>query len=323
MLDLVRSTLFRSNSQPLPILTHKNHFQFGYDGQAFHFRKNPDQQWFVSYGACSSKPLDFKKECLRTAELIKQQAKAPVHVMFSGGVDSEVALRSFVEAGIPVTAAILRFKNDLNIHDISWAVLTCEALKVPYRFYELDVLDFWKNRIFDYAEKTYCVTPQLLPTMWLADQIDGYPVMGSGECLFVKEVPVGYQPGISPYEKSDWFLWEKEKIASWYRHFMIYQRDACPGFFQYTPEIMLSYLLDPLVQELISDRIIGKLTTESSKLKIYQQHFDLITRPKYTGFEKIQNEDAFYRKILRESFPGCDQVHKTKVADLQISLSSN
>lgn len=307
-------------SKLMPLLTERNHFEFGYDNQAFTFREHPNQKWFVKYGRCQNTPLDFKNECIRTAKKIRQSTKDPIYVMFSGGVDSEVALRSFVEAQIEVQAAILRFKNDLNIHDISWAIVICEALKVPYKIYDLDILDFWKNQALKYAEPTYCVTPQLISTMWLVDQIDGYPVMGSAECLFVKEVPEGYKPGISPYPRSDWSLWEKEKIAAWYRHFMVRNRDGCPGFYQYTPEIMLSYLQDPFVQDLVNDKLIGKLSTESSKLKIYQQHFDIITRPKYTGFEKLQNEDAYYRNQLKEMFPGCDQIYQTNLHVLSSDL---
>lgn len=306
----------------ISLLSHQNHFKFGYDGNWFNKREHADQKWMVSYGRCSKEPLNFKEECLRTAYTIQKDANGQkISVLFSGGVDSEVALQSFVLAGIPVTAAILRFKNDLNIHDISHAVIVCEKLKVPYRFYDVDLLALWENDIHQFSEPTYCISPQLISTMWLVDQIDDYPVMGSGECLLVKEVPAGYEPGVSPYEPSEWHLWEKEKIAAWYRHFIIRERSGCPGFFQYTPEIMLSYLQDPFVQKLVNSQIVGKLSTESSKLKIYQQHFDLHDRVKYTGFEKVQAHDARFRKILVDRFPHANGVQKTSVTQLLKDLA--
>lgn len=241
--------------------------------------------------------------------------------MFSGGVDSEVVLRSFIEARIPVRAAILRFRGDLNIHDISWAVISCEALNVPYHFFELDLLEFWRGQAFEYAKETYCISPQLVSTMWLVDQLDEYPVMGSGECLLVKRYGPDYQPGISPYVHSTWDLWEKEKIAAWFRIFLVRGREGCPGFFQYTPEIMLSYLRDPFVQKLASSQIEGKLSTESSKLAIYQQHFPLVSRPKYTGFEKVQKEDASLRATLTAMFPGTNEIYKTPFPELLRTLA--
>jgi hypothetical protein len=308
----------------VPLLSHNNHFKFGYDGDWFSFRKNLDQKWQVQYGPCTKEPLDFYGECLRTAEVIRQDAgDQPITVLFSGGADSEVALRSFVDAKIPVTATILRFKNDLNIHDISYAVIACERLNVPYRIIDLDLLDFWLHHKMYYARPTYCISPHLLTTMWLVDQVKEYPVMGSGECLLVKDIPETYQPGISPYERSEWYLLEKEKIAAWYRHFMVRQRPGCPGFFQYTPEIILSYLRDPFVKALVEDQIPGKLSTESSKLKIYQYHFTLADRTKYTGFERVPEEDRLHRAELVNSFPGTGETAETSVTQLLKELAVN
>lgn len=176
--------------------------------------------------------------------------------------------------------------------------------------------------MFEYADPTYCISPQLVATMWLADQVDEYPILGSGECLLVKEYSDDYQPGISPYEHTEWYLWEKEKIAAWYRHFIFKERNACPGFFQYTPEIILAYLNDPFVRKLTDSQIVGKLSTASSKLAIYQQHFQLIDRPKYSGYEKIEPTDAVYRKKMEEKFPGTNQIYKSSVADLRKSMAT-
>lgn len=299
------------------ILTLNNHFKFGYDNKWFDFRSNSDQKWSVEYGQCTKPVESFYTECLNTARIIQEHAGQNMTVLFSGGVDSEVALQSFVLAGIPVTATILRFKNDLNIHDISYAIVACDKLGVKYRIIDLDIIKFWEEKLFDYADPTYCISPQLLSTMWLADQVDEYPILGSGECLLVKDYNENYKPGESPYLHSEWSLWEKEKIAAWYRHFIVKRRNACPGFFQYTPEIMLSYLLDPFVQRLTNSEIIGKLSTESSKLAIYQQHFKLVDRPKYSGFEKIQKQDSEFRKILVDRFPGTNEIFKSSTTDLK------
>lgn len=307
----------------VPLLSHKNHFEFGYNGRAFVNRGADSDQWYVKYGRCERQPLNFHEECMRTASVIRNNTNQPLVVLFSGGVDSEVALRSFVDAGIDVSVAILRFKNDLNVHDISWAIIICEQLKVPYKIHDLDLLNFWKSEADSYANATYCVSPQLLTTMWLVDQIQGYPVLGSGECLLVKERPDDYVPGVSPYLHSDWHLWEKEKIAAWYRHFIVRNREGCPGFFQYTPELIYSYIKDPFVQDLVNCRIVGKLSTESSKLKIYQQHFQLLNRPKYTGFEKVQAQDAEYRARLLQRFPAANQVIHTRIQDLENMLKPN
>ncbi len=265
-------------------------------------------------------PLSFREECLATARLIRESTRLPIDILFSGGVDSEVALRSFIEAGIPVRVLSLRFTGGLNAHDIEWVERSCSRLGVEPRFVDLDLLKFWETTAQGYADRTQCVSPQLLSTMWLADQTDGYCVLGSGENFIVKRVPTSYVPGESPYLRSTWDLFEKEKIAAWYRHFIVEGRDAAPGFYQYTPELMLSWFLDSMGCDLWNDRIPSKLNSVSSKVAMYQRHFDIENRPKFTGFESVQPEDAVFRRELRKKFNACDHITKTPVPTLVRSM---
>lgn len=289
----------------MPHLTYQSHFQFYYDSGA-PFRSSKRERWNVQYGKCQRYPKNFREECLSTARLIAGQTDKEISVLFSGGIDSEVTLRSFVESGIPVQAVIARYKNDLNIHDISWAIIACEALNVPYKIFDLDLISFWEDKSYYYAQVSQCLSPQLTVCMWLADQISGYPVLGSGECLLVKDD-----------ETSIWSLWEKERIASWFRFFIAREREACPSFFQYTPELILSYILDPLIQDLISNPDNKNLLNSAEiKLNFYQQHFDILPRPKYTGFEKVQDEDFKYRSRLKQKFSSSDDIVKTPVGRL-------
>lgn len=314
----------RPSEIKVPQLTADNHFEFGFSNSRggtsrevpFSFRTEESDQWFVRYGRCSRLPLSFRKECLATARLIRESTRLPIDLFFSGGVDSEVALRSFVEAGISVRVFSLRFAGGLNAHDLEWVDRTCRKLDVAPTYIDLDILKFWEKNAFAYAERTQCVSPQLLSTMWLADQTDGFCVLGSGENFVVKRVPENYVSGESAYLRSVWDLFEKEKIAAWYRHFIVEGRDAAPGFFQYTPELMLSWFLDEMGCDLWNDRRIGKRNSVSSKLEMYQRHFDIEERPKYTGFEQIQAEDAVARTELRKRYSACDHIVKTSVPTL-------
>lgn len=316
-----------------PLLSDQNHFQFGYErnGQFFPFedRQNKDDLWSVYYGRSRRMPLSFRAECSETARIIQQNTELPITVLFSGGVDSEVVVRAFQQAGIHFTAGILRFHNDLNLHDYIWAVLVCEELRIPYKIYELDLLKFWENESYEYAKATSCVTPQLLSTMWLVDQVEGYAVIGSGEHYLRKRAadfsfdhPYGIktrEPGL--YPRTTWDLIEKEKIAAWYRHFIVRGRDGCPGFFQYTPELMLSWLVDPMGLDLTNDRIDGRWDSMGTKLKFYQQHYNLKERTKYSGFEKVLDADYRLRKELYGLYPTSDWAYATPVPLLMQTLS--
>ncbi len=309
---------------PIPLLSHRNHFEFGFSNGAangdnripFSFRDSANDRWFVRYGRCERMPESFRQECLRAARQIRENTSLSIDLFFSGGVDSEVALRSFLESGIDVRVFSLRFKNDLNAHDVEWVNRSCARLGVTPKFVELDLLKFWETEGLDYATRTQCVSPQLLSTMWLADQTNGFCVLGSGENFIVKRVPETYAPGESPYLRSTWDLFEKEKIAAWYRHFLVRGRDAAPGFFQYTPELMLSWFLDSMGCDLWNDRIVGKRNSVSSKMQMYQRHFNVEDRPKFTGFENVIPQDAEFRRELRKRFDDCDHIVKSPVPTL-------
>lgn len=311
----------RAAPRDMPALTHRNHFQFGYNGVPFTWRRTPSDTWFVKYGRCERQPMRFDEECRAAARLIRASTTQALHVLFSGGVDSEVTLRSFIEAKISVRAAILRFANDLNVHDISHAVIKCEELGVPYTFYDLDLVDFWRGEAKRYAEASSCLSPQLLSTMWLIDRIPGYPILGSAECLFVKQGEALYEKGVTPYENTQWALWEKERIAAWYRHFMLSGREGCPGFFQYTPEIMLAYLRDPMVQDLLNDKLEGEFSTEGIKAKVYAQYWPLQPRTKYTGFEKVLGYELELQSELSARFSASNHIFATPVEMLSAMLA--
>lgn len=302
--------------------TENNHFKFGYNNQEpFAHRQKASDMWWVQYGKSKNAPKDFYSECLVAAKKIKTNINKKITVLFSGGIDSEVTLRSFQQAQVEFDIAILRFKNDFNVHDIAYAVMVCEQLNLKYKIYDLDIEKFWATTGFEIAKKTKCPCPQLVTTMHLCSLVEGVPVISSGECLLVKDVPQDYIPGKSEYLKSKWFLWEKEKIAGFYRYFITQNTPGVPAFFQYTPELIYSFLKDPIVQDLVSDQISGKLSTESSKFRIYKQYFDIIERPKYSGFEKILEMEEKFRMQYREEIGHFNDIVKTEYSELLRQVS--
>jgi len=290
-------------------LTYKNHFKFGYNGKYFNFRKSPDDIWNVKYGRCGRYPFDFRTECVNAAKLIKESTDLPIYVLLSGGIDSEIVARSFIEANIPITCIIARFDGLLNEYDVGHAFKFCTRYDIPYEVYDVNIIDFWKNDLMKYAIKTNCISPQLPVIMWLSDQVNGHVVLGSGECY------------ISKNEKSIWELWEKEKIASWYRHFLVSDKEGTPGFFQYTPELILSFITDQVISDMIN------LNHESSsyyeKNKIYDKYWvNLTKRSIYTGFEKYKEMDyTLCRPYLEKKFKGSDGIVKTPIKELIYNLS--
>jgi hypothetical protein len=271
-------------------LTRDNHFKFGYNGRPFGVRRQASDKFFIEYGRCQRPVLDWRAECVSAAREIRSRTNKPLYLCFSGGLDSEVVAESLRFAQVPFRAAITRFKNDLNLHDIAWAVIYCEQHQIPYEFMELDIEEFYRGgEIWDYATASACIFPMLTPTMKLMEWVSqkgGFPILGSADCYLVKS-PDG------------WKAQESEPIAAMFRFQIAKQIEAQAGFFVWNPEQILSFMLDPIVRQLVNNQIPGVTNSAQIKHRIYSQYFPrLQRREKYLGFEKIRELDAEMNKEL-------------------------
>jgi hypothetical protein len=341
-----RAAASKAAPQPNPMmeLSHKNHFKFGYNDQWFVERRTPEDKWSVGYGRCERPIMDWRAECIDTAHKIRAATDLDLWVMLSGGIDSEVVVQSFLFAGIKFSAAITCFRNDLNRQDVRMAVKFCEMHHVPYKLLHLDIEQFFESgTALEYADRTKSVHPVLLHTMWAMDQVDGYPILGSAECYLVKPdqeepspiITAGSSPrgrksaanGMGPHgttaakDEPVWDMFEKERIASWYRHLVAQRRPGCAGFFQYTPEVMLAFLRDPTMIELCTGKIPGEVDTMKRKPSIYRKYFLLEPRTKYTGFENVLHLDDSLRPELERRWGAYDGIVKTSYTDLVEGLT--
>ena len=142
-------------------------------------------------------------------------------------------------------------------------------------------------------------------------KVDGLPVLGSGEC-YTARTDIAIQKKLREsgkntaelgYSDMDWVLVEREKIASWYRYPIKLNRPAVPGFFQYTPEIMLSFLDDSFSLELHNNKRKGKLSNSTSKFNICTKYWpEIKKRIKRSGFEDLRDEDYALRKQLNSYY---------------------
>lgn len=310
-------------------LTHENTFRFGYNGQWFTYRSSPEDRWMADYEPCRWKPAGFREECVRSARLIKDSTDLPIEVLFSGGMDSQAVVEAFHEAGIPFTVVILRFTRGLNAHDIAYAIDWCEAKGMRPRFIDLDLDDFYAGPAWVHADETYCVNQLILPHFHAVDLCDGFPVIGSGDIIPARNIRVEPDDNrVHWVERKNmgwdwddpslvhdgfWYLREGEAIAANYRHFMVRGRPGVPAFFQYTPELMASWLLEPEMVSLINDP--SRASAWDRKYDVYKRIWGMKPRAKYDGLEYYWEHLSRMRvrKRLEELYPNSWQYHRTEV----------
>jgi hypothetical protein len=284
--------------------TQGNHFRFGYDGEWFNTPEEHHVEWNCEYGVCQTQPMRFDMECKRAATLISERNHLIPNLGFSGGVDSEVMVRAFMDAGYPFKISIVKFNDDLNLHDISFAIAFCEEHELKYDIIHLNVEDFWNSpALIECADETKCFSPMLCAYFQFFDQMDELPVIGMGEGCICKHrfLLPDYEPGVSPYPLTPWDIVETEKNIAATRHFIQQKRPSIPSFFRYTPEMMYSFFDDPIMHELSRNERVGKLSSSTSKFEIYHRYYpDLRKRPEFSGFEKLHDQEVGLRALLKQ-----------------------
>ena len=55
-----------------------------------------------------------------------------LNLFFSGGLDSELMLKSFLAIGEEPNIFIVRYEDDINLYDVSYAVSYCRIIKPKF-----------------------------------------------------------------------------------------------------------------------------------------------------------------------------------------------
>lgn len=264
-----------------------NHFTYGYGDGCFNPEDKRPGNFWCKYSRCSREPMNFKDECIATAKLIAAKAaelgRTP-YLFLSGGLDSEVMVKAFVEAEVDFKIITFRFLREFNDHEM---VLVNEfirenQLSSKHMYYMMDLVP-WLNGTE--AEKL-AVDAQVcnagnLPHMKLMSQVwnefNGLPVLGNGD-VYLEKID------------GDWKYVELEYMLSWFRHAVLHKIYGAVGFYQFTPEITLSMLREPRLERLGrgEDALANKLhdTSRFVKYLVYLKYWpELKLRPKFSGTE--------------------------------------
>ncbi|MBK9293998.1 MAG: hypothetical protein IPM57_06065 [Oligoflexia bacterium] len=275
-------------------------------------RKNRNDQFLTVYGHCQRQTESFRNESIRAAQEIYNASNHKLALFLSGGIDSEFMANAFYFANIPFKAIIIRFKNDLNIHDISWAIMYCEAKQIPYQIYDLDVLSFLNGkRILELSKITASASPVYLWLIHVATQLirtyNIKPVFGCGDLNLTSEM-------------GKIFLLDDEMSNTLFRYFYKMKLEAVTDFFIWSPELMFSYLTDKKITAAIIDKNITPYNNLLLKYEIYNEQFNMQKRPKYTGYEKFLAHYLKTKRKLLKNYVSADSSYRISYSKLVSSM---
>lgn len=248
---------------------------------AFDYEKT-ESKFDMRFKPVSRTVLDFKEEIFNTASFIRQNTDKPLLLCLSGGIDSEVIARAFIELGIEFTCLIASHKEGTNGYDVWHALKFCNNRGVKYIKYDIDFHEFMTTKVYEYIEQGFKVATPLLfiiHLMEIADSMDCTAVIGLGEHQFLN---IDNSPCLLHNENYTILLeWMKAK-----------GRNHFPHFFNHNPEIVASYIQTDLMKFLLKDpKYFPTYGTDYTilsleKILIYHNYWpNMRRRKKYGGFE--------------------------------------
>lgn len=270
------------------INTENNHLIYYYnDDVNQRWRNDKYDTTHMRVGGCTRKPFSFRAEIIRNARAI--MSNYPDLTLFmSGGLDSEIALRAFIEAGLRPKLTTIRFPDGGNEHDIGPMLELVKTFGMTCDIIDFDINEFVKSgECYEVAKRyqSYSLYQQLI--LKVAEDFNA-PMITIDEVELEKIPNINWDTGATFMQ---WiFLKKEDQDAVWRRFNDITGIPALNNFYTYTPESMLAFLDLPTVDDLINDRIPGKLGWTSSKIQIYAHTgFVFEPRPKFTGVENYMH----------------------------------
>lgn len=244
--------------------------------------------WHVDIDPPKRKVKSYFEETLLTSEYMYANKTGKLLLMLSGGLDSEYVFRVFQHLKFDFTPIIVRFTgnnytDDYNIHDTKHAFALCDKYSVTPVVIEFDVDKFVQSgELFELMHKYRCGAVGIACLFKVVSSLDGFVVYGN-------------DPPYLRLNNGVWQLEEEEKIHSILRCFKDLNLQGCPFLLSYTPEMMLSFLLDPKIVDLANNRLPGKTGTNSSKSYVFNngsgfnmEHYD------FSKAEKLLKDGSFY-----------------------------
>ena len=285
-----------------------NHFTFGYGDGIFNLEDaSVHNNFWCGYTRAKYIPTSFREECIKVADMLTLSAKTlgrtPV-ILLSGGMDSHVVVKAFLEHGKNFHTITTRFADGLNKHELYYAEQLQKQHNFSHEYLDLDVTNWlMSEEAMHMADQSLCAYAQMLPTMKLMQHVwdqGGMPILGNGDFYAARYISPKWRLHDFSAPKYDWQYVEYEYILAWFRYAIKNEILGGLGFFQHTPEIALVMGLDPLIKNIWDDYNPYKMSTRSTKYEVYKKYWpDFVDRQKYNGGEKISGLcDTIRKKIL-------------------------
>lgn len=262
-----------------------NWYKWNYGNEPV-FGNQPSSLTFNTSYACGFNGSigNFKEELHKAAKsTLDHYPGLKPCVFFSGGLDSELIIRSYLDIGAKPTVYIVRYEKDYNLYDVSYAVTVCNILGVKYHIVDFDLEKFYRNDADCISEQSQIDRPRMLPHLKFTECADGLIIVGGSDVRW-------YRTDDDYSKQGTWLAQDFEHDIGCDKYNLLHNRAAIYQWFKWSPGLVLSFMQMDWFNKIINDQYFGKLGLNSTKIIGYRESYpELIERKKQTGFEKIDH----------------------------------
>lgn len=296
-----------------------NWYKWYYDNVPFSKQtKNKIFSTSFSCGYNTDSTKSFKQEIIEANKsIIEHYNGACPTLLFSGGADSELILRGFLEIGVTPNIHIYRYENDYNLYDVNYAVTICSMLGVNYKIIDFNLAKFFENDAEYISDISQIDRPRALPYCKFLSNVDELPILGASDLTI-------YRKNDDYSTNGEWVVRCWEHDVAWSKYLLTLNKPGVAEWFKWTPGLVASFIQTNWCQNLTRDKFPRRLGTNSTKIIGYREAFpDMLTRVKQTGFEKIDNIINEFEKFLEKRNNGlhyrqsCDRPFLELLSELQ------
>jgi hypothetical protein len=217
------------------------------------------------------------EELYNNARLIYEKNKK-LTLFFSGGLNSQIILRTYLDMNVPIEVLIVKYNNDYNLREFNIAKNICERLNVKFHILNFDVDYFFENDAYQLFKQVPTIDPYKLIFFKVVEESSGCPIVGN-------KFPYIFRSSPNYKETADWYI----KFCQDDFSFLHYTKDKIIGdWFLYSPEVLLSLCENELVNDLINDRSFGKQSILTSRVSLFSKQWNnLENRQKSNGLDEL------------------------------------
>jgi hypothetical protein len=266
-----------------------------------HSTASAAQRFTMTYKPLTRAPMRWREEVLATAQHIADSETRPLVVCMSGGIDSEVIARAFIELGVSFSALTAEFTDGSNTHDTDHARRFCAAQGITQHWLKLDPVQAFGDGMERWISDGYeAWSPYRYLQLYLlerAERLGACSVHGGGtdcQTYFTVNHQICYKQNSGVVCALQWMARNHQ------RHY--------PYFYSSTPEMVAAYQQIDLIAVMLRDSNYFRSFSRSSyspekQIVMHAQWPGMAPRPKYDGFENIRAQADSVSRSMADRFP--------------------